>query len=255
MTRAMAVLRIAALLLVGLPVIGFTALRRFVAGKRAAGFPVWFARLVCRIIGVRLVIEGRAPARGPALIAANHLSWLDIPVLAAATPLAFVGKRDVADWPLFGVMARLHGSVFVNRERRHSTGPSHDELQERFTAGDVMVLFPEGTSSDGTGVLPFKSSFFAAAERQGVPVYPVTIAHVKLQGLPLGPRQRPLFAWYGDMAMVPHLWGVLQSGPLSVRLRFHDPLHPADFSSRKVLSQHVEELIREDLVLVLAGRR
>lgn len=255
MRRMVALAKVLALLSVGLPVIAALALRRFIQGETARGFPPWFARLLCRIIGVRLVIEGPVPASGPALITANHLSWLDIPVLAAAAPLAFVSKQEVAGWPLFGFMARLHRTLFINRERRHSTGPSRADLQERLAAGEIMVLFPEGTSGDGTRLLPFKSSFFAAAVLGNVPVHPVTMAHVRFHGLPLLPRHRPVFAWYGDMDLMPHLWGVLQAGPLVVHLRFHPPLQPSDFPDRKALARRVQETIAEDLALILAGRR
>ena len=227
--------------------------RRFRPGA-VRGFPPLYPRLACRILGVKLVVDGTPPVNGPALMVANHVSWLDIPILSATAALSFVAKREVGSWPLFGPLSRLQGTVYVNRERRQTTGTSRNELHERLAAGSIMVLFPEGTSSDGTGLLPFKSSFFAAALRDDVPVIPVTLAYERVHGLPMTRRERPLFAWYGDMELAPHLWNALKAGPLTVRVRFHGALSPHDFAGRKALSQTVEDLLRNDLALCLAGR-
>jgi lyso-ornithine lipid O-acyltransferase len=87
-----------------------------------------------------------------------------------------------------------------------------------------LMLFPEGTSHDGEGVLPFRSSFFAVAGEGHIPVVPVSVAYTRVNGLPMTRRRRPLFAWYGDMDLPPHLWAAVQQGPIDLTLRFHDPL-------------------------------
>src|SRR3546814_18524849 len=102
---------------------------------------------------------------------------MDITVLSAVTPLSFIAKMEVNSWPGFGTLARLQRTVFIDRDRRLSTGSSRDEMQERFKAGETLVLFAEGTSSDGRRVLPFKSAYFAAAEHPDVVVQPVTLAY------------------------------------------------------------------------------
>ena len=152
------------------------------------------------ILGLKVKCIGERPDQA-CLIAANHVSWLDIPVLSAALPVSFVAKQEVSGWGIFGSLARLQRSVFVNRDRRHTTGESRDEIQERLKAGDTLVLFAEGTSTDGNRVLQFRSAFFASAETDGLIVQPVTIAYDGHWGLPMTRRRRPFYAWYGDMEL------------------------------------------------------
>jgi 1-acyl-sn-glycerol-3-phosphate acyltransferase len=207
--------------------------------------------VVCRILGVRLKIVGTPPTEGPALIASNHVSWLDIVILSAVAPLSFIAKREVNGWPFFGSLARLQRTVFVHRDRRHATGNSRDEMRDRLKQGDILVLFPEGTSSDGHRVLPFKSSFFGAAEYPGVVVQPVTIAYGGHRNLPMNGRLRPSYAWYGDMDLPPHLWEALATGPVEVTVVCHPPLSLSGEVTRKHLAAHTEELVRRGLVLAL----
>src|SRR5690606_36949826 len=144
----------------------------------------------------------------------------------------------IAGWPFFGWLAKLQRTVFVER-RAARTAVHRDELSERLSRGDNLVLFAEGTSSDGNRVLPFKSAFFAAAEplpdgRMPL-VQPVSIAYTRLGGMPLGRRMRHLYAWYGDMSLLPHLWRVLTSGRGTVEVEFHAPVTLDQFRNRKQL--------------------
>ncbi len=214
-------------------------------------FPMYYHRLVCRILGVRLKIVGEAPRLGPTLIASNHVGWLDIVILSAVAPLSFIAKREVNGWPFFGSLARLQRTVFVDRDRRHATGNSRDEMQERLKAGDILVLFPEGTSHDGHEVLPFKSSFFGAAEYEGVVVQPISIAYSGLRNLPMPRRLLPLYAWYGDMDLAPHLWEALKTGPIEVTVVCHPPLSLNGEMNRKALARHAEEQVRRGVALAL----
>ncbi len=201
---------------------------------RSKRLPWIYHRLLCKLLGVTLIIEG-APPTAAALLVANHVSWLDIPVLSAVTPVSFIAKREVGTWPLFGWMAKLQRTVFVNRENRHSTGNKRNEITARLQQGDCLVLFPEGTSSDGTQVLPFKSSYFGAVEGLDIPVVPITISY---QGKP------KLYAWYGDMDLAPHLWTVVKSGPIQVRVTIHPALAK---TGRKTMAGHAEATIRHTL--------
>jgi len=221
--------------------------------RHARTFPHWYHRRVAKILGLKVRCVGERPGQA-CLIAANHVSWLDIPVLSAALPVSFIAKQEVAGWGIFGRLARLQRSVFVNRERRHTTGSSRDEIQERLKAGDTLVLFAEGTSTDGNRVLPFRSSFFASAETDGLIVQPVTIAYDGHWGLPMTRRRRPFYAWYGDMELPGHLWEALITGPIEVTVIFHPPMSVAGAGGRKVLARKAEDLVRKGLTDALSGR-
>ena len=221
----------------------------------ARRFPMHYHRLVCRLLGIGLEVKGRAPEEGPLLIVSNHVSWIDIMVLSAVAPLSFVAKREVARWPFFGTLARLQRTVFVDRDRRHATGNSRNEMKERLLAGDILVLFPEGTSSDGRRVLPFKSSFFGAADTEGVLVQPVSLAYRGHRNLPMNRRLMPAYAWYGDMDLAPHLMEALASGPIEVTIVCHPPLSLSGEMNRKALARHAEAEVRRGLTLALHDPR
>ncbi len=160
-------------------------------------------------------------------------------------------------WPFFGTLARLQRTVFVERARRSQTGEARDSIARRLSEGDTLVLFPEGTSSDGNAVLPFKSALLGAAEAvladgRHVLVQPVSTAYLATNGLPLGREDRPLYAWYGDMELVPHLWEALKAGPLDVVVQFHPPLS-LDSMDRKELARRAEAEIRTGQAQALAG--
>jgi len=217
----------------------------------ARRFPMHYHRLVCRILGIRVTVTGKPPGQGPLLIVSNHVSWLDIMVLSAVAPVSFVAKKEVNSWPFFGSLARLQRTVFVDRERRHATGSGHDDMRERLKQGDILVLFPEGTSSDGRRVLPFKSSFFGAAAYEGVLVQPVSLAYRGHRNMPMTRRLMPSFAWYGDMDLAPHLLEALTAGPIEVAVICHPPLSLSGERSRKALARHAEDLVRRGVALAL----
>ena len=218
--------------------------------SRAALILPWhYHRILCCLLGVTVTIEGPLPTAS-ALLVSNHVSWLDIPILSSVMPLTFIAKREVGGWPLFGWMAKLQRCVFVNRDKRHSTGKSSSEIADRLHAGDTLVLFPEGTSNDGHCVMPFKSSYFGAAENLDVALIPVTLAYKSNYNLPLTKRQRPSFAWYGDMDLVPHLWEALKAGPIEVIVRFHEALPKV---SRKDMAKLAHVTIAKSLAQTLHG--
>jgi len=217
-------------------------------------FPHRYHRMVAHLFGIRVRVVG-TPPKGATLILANHSSWLDIVTFSAVAPLSFIAKSEVNDWPFFGTLARLQRTVFVTRARRSETGQARDAIAERLKEGDVLVLFPEGTSSDGNMVLPFKSALLGAAEAllpngSSVPVQPVSSAYVAREGIPMGRENRPLYAWYGEMELVPHLWEALKSGPLDVVMQFHEPLPAID---RKELARQGWDIVRKGQAQALAG--
>jgi lyso-ornithine lipid O-acyltransferase len=228
-------------------------------GLRAARtFPGQYHRLVCALFGIHIRIAGKPVTGEGVLLVANHTSWADILIFSAATPLCYVSKAEVARWPFFGTLARLQRTVFVERERRSTTGQARDVIRERLMAGETLLLFPEGTSNDGNRVLPFKSALLGAAEAvlasgRHVAVQPVSAAFTQLHGLPMGRENRPLFAWYGDMEMVPHLWEAILAGPIEVVVQFHPPLS-LDEMDRKTLAIRARQVIQAGVSEALQGR-
>lgn len=201
--------------------------------------PGWFRRFcyrwVCLIAGVRVRVRG-VPARGPGvLFCANHVSYVDIVALGASLDTRFIAKSDVARWPLFGLLATLSGSLFIERDRRQAQTQS-SRIAAHLGRGDRLCLFAEGTSSDGRQVLPFKSALFHGLSGEGLPIQPVTVAYRE------DPRSR--YAWYGDMTLVPHLLDILGRRGTTVELLFHDPIEPRAFASRKALARYVESQVR-----------
>jgi 1-acyl-sn-glycerol-3-phosphate acyltransferase len=225
--------------------------------------PVAYHRAMCALLGVRVRVAGERLRRHPLLIVANHASWLDICVLTALAPVVFVAKREVASMPLFGLLARLQRSVFVDRERRLLTAAANAEIAARLTEGDPVVLFAEGTSSDGSRVLPFRSSLIGAAhavlanvtgagEKDAVVwIQPLSIAYVGLDGLPLGRPHRPCVAWYGDLDLLPHLTEVMRRGAVDVAVSWGEPVACGAATDRKALARSLEATVRRMTVSAL----
>lgn len=224
------------------------------AAKR---IPMIFHRGMCRILHLRLEVRGKRSPEKPTLFVANHSSYLDILILGALIRGSFVAKNEVAGWPVFGQLAKLQRSIFVDRHVAQARS-QRDVLAGRLEAGENVILFPEGTSSDGNRVLPFKSALFAAAERpvrgRALTVQPVSIAYTKLDDMPMGRRYRPYFAWYGDMELAGHFWTIMGLGPATICVEFHEPVTIERFGSRKALASYCQRVVAEGLSRAIRGR-
>ena len=193
---------------------------------------VVFARLYwaafARLLGLTVRVIGQ-PAAGsgrPVVFVSNHSSWLDVPVLGGELDGCFIAKSEVSRWPLVSTIARLGRTVYVSR-RRGATVIERDSMRGRLAAGDSLILFPEGTTSDGSRVMPFRSTFFAIAQGAHPPlIQPVSVVYDRLGGLPTGRACRPLFAWYGDMDFASHFWRLAQHRGLRATVLLHAPLDP-----------------------------
>lgn len=223
----------------------------------AGVIPHYFHRLTAQQLRLKIRLFGRPFQGRPLLILANHMSWLDIVVLSTVMPLSFVARADMANWPIFGLFAKLQRSIFVERTRKSATKAANDRLAARLLAGDPVVLFAEGTTSDGNRVLPFRSSMVGAIEalfgRADPAIQPVAIAYSAYQGLPMLRTKRPKFAWYGDMDLIPHFAGILKGGPFEVTLTFCEPLPLDDKTDRKQLTREAETVIRRAVSRVNRG--
>ncbi len=231
---------------------------------QARTLPQSYHKLVCRVLGIRVHVTGCLDACKPVLLISNHVSWLDILTLSTIAPVSFVAKAEVGTWPFFSLLAKLQRSVFVDRTRRSLVKNKAGEIAERLAKGDNIVLFAEGTSSDGNRVLPFRSSLFSAASfapaaandnGNAAVVQTIAIAYTHLHGLPILRHERPLVAWYGEMDMLGHVWNVLKSGPLDVMISIGEPVPLTALAGRKELAAFSEARVRRDFIEHLTSRQ
>ncbi len=221
---------------------------------------VWH-RIVCFCLGIRVRVHGTMEAHRPLMLCANHSSWMDIMVLSSIADVAFIAKIEVRDWPIFGALSKLQKSVFVVREEKRKTGNQASEIAARMADGEIVVLFPEGTTSDGNRLLDVKSSLFGAAA-MAVPasptgvvtVQPVAIAYTGVHGLPTGRYHRPLTSWPGDVEMFPHLKDMLRCGAFEVDVCFGEAVRYGPDTKRKDVSATIAQRIRAMLGAALRGR-
>jgi len=221
-----------------------------------ADLPRWYHGWSCRIFGMNIVVRGKPSPTHPTLFVSNHSSYFDILVLGSLFNCSFIAKADMIDWPLFGQLAKLQRSIFVDRKPAN-VGEHSGEISRRLKAGDSLVLFAEGTTSDGNRILPFKSSLLSVAEQappeMNLTIQPVSIIATRLDGMPMGRAMRPLYAWYGDMPLAPHLWAAMKAGRLTIEVEFHEPFK-AHGMSRKEITARCEDVVERGVVRAVTGR-
>jgi len=233
-------------ILVGLTVLLLVRLiERPVFGMHRPVTP-YITQFVCKsslfIMGLRLLVTGKRMQQKGAVVS-NHASWLDIFTLNAAKRIYFVAKSEVANWPLIGWLSRATGTVFI--ARRPQDAKIHLQIfEDRLKAGHKLLFFPEGTSTDGLRVIPFKSTlfqaFFVPELRDIMHIQPVTVKYTA----PKGEEDR-FYGWWGDMELAPHLLKTLsvrRNG--SVEVIYHPPVRVSDFDGRKALAKHCEDAVR-----------
>lgn len=250
--RVRAIRRILGAMLWTLVAIPIQAVLIRLPGRAKVRFARTYHAMLCRLIGLKVQVVG-TPSRGPSvLFVSNHSSWLDVLVLGGVLEAAFVSKDEVGRWPLVSTVARLGRTVFVSR-RRNSTGKEAGEIQARLAAGDSIILFPEGTSNDGTRVLPFRSSFLSVAQ-DAKQIQPVSLVYDRLGGLPACRRDRPFFAWYGDMDIASHFWRIARRSGARATVLLHEPADPAAFPDRKSLTTATSGVVAEGAALLRQNR-
>lgn len=233
------------------PALPFFVVRKL--NLRAADWVAFlFSKTVLWLLRVRVTWAGEPIASAPVMMASNHICWLDIFVLNSLTPMYFIAKKDVDSWPVVGPILRQTGVVYVNRESRAAVRDTVGLIAKRMGRGLPIVLFAEGTSTDGRRVLPFRSSLFGidfatiGGEKSPPPsIQPCAIVYTRRNGLRLRHGERPGLAWIGDMTLLPHLWSTLIGGPLDVTVSLGKPVPVSAFDSRKDLSTNVENTVRE----------
>ncbi len=248
LARLLAALAAAALIvLIGGP-IRHVALRR--GWRLGESLPPLLHRALCFGLGVRLHVHGRASDFRPQLVVPNHVSWLDIVVLGALRPTAFLAKKEVGARFLARLLVGLQGAVYVDRGRRRKIPLVNAEMARRMRAGSAVVLFAEATTNDGNRILRFKSSHFEASRLalddplHSAMVQPIFIAYSRRGGLPLGRAERPFVAWYGDMTFFSHLWRFLLAGSVDCDLYCGAPLYVHRGEHRKQIARRAERAVR-----------
>jgi 1-acyl-sn-glycerol-3-phosphate acyltransferase len=230
------------------------------------GLPGWgviasgYYRVLCKLLRIRIRVTGDPVRDRAVLFVSNHVSWADILIIGSVAPIAFVSKAEVEKWPLVGTTARLQRTVFVDRSRRHQTGDAIAEMVKRLQHGISVVLFAEGTSSDGNRVLPFRSALIGAVREagarseQGIVVQPMSISYTSLHGVPMGRRNRPLIAWYGDLDFMPHIKEFIARGVIDAVISYGEPIVSDGSTDRKVLTRQLEGAVRGLNAASLLGR-
>lgn len=208
---------------------GRVALRRGISRRWAAA--------ICRVLGARIEVLGELP-QGPGFLITNHVGYLDIPVLMSLTGCRFVSKHEIADWPVIGFLARRAGTLFVKRGTGgRDAGLTLDGMALALEDGDLVVFFPEGTTSPGERILPFRSGLLSLPARDGHPVWPAAMVYES--GDPdIDPRLG--LAWWGKQSLIPHVWKLVCMRGFTVRIAV---AHAVEASHRKHLAQALQHRV------------
>ncbi len=213
--------------------------------RRARATMLW-SRTLCRILGIRVSPEGEVRELPGSLTVSTHISYADIFVLGSLRPTLFVSKQEVSRWPVLGRLARMAGTVFINRESKRSAWEALEEVERRLGSGPTVVIFPEGTTTSGREVLEFKGFFFMIPLRGEVPVRPLSIRYsTSAEG------DCPV-AWYGGMGLLPHAWRLLGIERIEARV-YHGPAitgigtDAGAAEARRILTSSAAESVRDGL--------
>jgi 1-acyl-sn-glycerol-3-phosphate acyltransferase len=200
-------------------------------------FSAW-ARVLLRILGVRLRVDG-APPIPPFFLVSNHLGYLDVLVFAAVARPVFISRSDVAGWPFVGRLVRGVGTIFVDRGLKRDLPRAAGDVEDRLRRGLGVILFAEGTSTDGSDVLPFRPSLLEPASRAGLPVHYASISYDTPPG---APPARLAVCWWGEMDFGPHLRGLLRVPRIEARVTFGSG--PKASADRRVLAAELWQAVR-----------
>ena len=226
---------------------------RFLNINISNNIPRYFHIGFLKLLNIKIKLIGKINTDKPGLLISNHASWIDISILSSLTNISFIAKSEVAKWPLFGFLARMQDTLFVER-RSIKAAVQKEDIRNILLKGKRLVLFPEGTSSDGNRVLKFKSSLFSVAENnsENYLVQAVTICYKGINGLPMSRSERPYIAWWGDMNLMHHLWNILTFNRVDILVIAHQPIE--NISDRKILSELAWKQVSFGMGLALSGR-
>ena len=204
--------------------------------------PLIFHKFLLKILGIRLSIKGKPSERKPLILIGNHCSYLDIIILGSVLPVCFVAKSEIKGWFLFGTLASLQNSIFIDR-RNFKALDSLKKISKNLSSNFAIIIFPEGTTNNGKRVLKFRASLFKIFEDDptlGLQNFSLCYTHIN--SMPLDNRMRPSIAWYGEMSLITHLKRLLNYSSIGAKLQFHPTIVPHGVT-RKIISEESREQV------------
>ena len=216
---------------------------QFVSKRASQKIVQIFHKLLLWLININVEVVGKSNLNNvPKLYVSNHLSYLDIPILGSTLNGRFIAKNEISNWPIFGYLSKVGNTIFINRNLRFLKR-NKSIIYDFISKGDSIILFPEGTTSDGIRVLKFKSSLLTSLEQKNILIQPIVINYTSINGMPLNRWLKPIIAWYGDMDLKPHLINVLKLFSIKAKITFLPPLNGKDFTNRKDMTYTLHHAI------------
>ena len=243
-------LRLIIYLLLTLALLPFQFIIVFFIKNYAYIIPYFYHKICLRIFGIKIKTFGKVSINSPILLISNHASYLDIIILGSLFKTSFIAKKEISKWPLLGILAKLQNTIFIDR-RVSSLKNQENQIIKHLNEKKNLVIFPEGTSSDGNRVLPFKSSLFNIFEKNlnsKILVQTITIVYKKINGIPMNRIERKNITWHSNMDLIPNIFNVLKKLSIEAEVIFNDEFLPSKEYDRKKLALHCWEKINYNLI-------
>ena len=243
-------LRLIIFLLLTLALLPFQFIIVFFIKNYTYIIPYFYHKICLRIFGIKIKTFGKVSINSPILLISNHASYLDIIILGSLFKTSFIAKKEISKWPLLGILAKLQNTIFIDR-RVSSLKKQENQIIKHLNEKKNLVIFPEGTSSDGNRVLPFKSSLFNIFEKNlnsKILVQTITIVYKKINGIPMNRIERKNITWHSNMDLIPNIFNVLKKLSIEVEVIFNDEFLPSKEYDRKKLALHCWEKINYNLI-------
>jgi 1-acyl-sn-glycerol-3-phosphate acyltransferase len=205
---------------------------------KAFGTMLW-AKTACRILRVKVRLIGDTETRVSSFTVCNHISYLDIAVLSSIVPSVYVARHDMKSWPVVGWLACMAESVFIDRTSKKAALAAINEMEQKISNGLNVIVFPEGTTSDGRTISPFKSALFDLPVSGKMPVTPISIRYTHINGITTGEDKLDSIAWYGDMKLFPHIWNLLGMASIDVSVYVGETIHHTHITADSTARKHL----------------
>ena len=218
-------------------------LLKFSSKKLSQKMVQTFHKLLLWLVNINVEVNGKKIEKKiPTLYVSNHLSYIDIPVLGSILDGKFVAKNEISSWPLIGYLSKIGNTVFIDRNLNFLK-KNKSIIFDNLSKGYNIILFPEGTTSDGIRVLRFKSSLLSSIQQKNILIQPIVIKYKSINGMPLNRWLKPIIAWYGDMALKPHIINLLKLFSIKVKITFLTPVNSKEFTNRKDMTSFLHHVI------------